>query len=624
MYETFGFSRWPDNQLGFQLFVPDNTIDPNQYTGGDSPRITSVAVVGDFQQAANPSAQNWDISTALKMTQQQHPNGLLFTAPLPPNFPDGYYQYKYIVTFQNGEVRWVGDPCTKYGGNNSDNSAFVVGGSSISAKPLNPAKRLSGADLAIYEVMIDDFTAGYRANRAPVDAMVDKIPYIKNLGINAIEFMPWVAWPDSDDFSWGYDPAFYFSVEYAYITDPSAPLEKLSRLAAMISACHDAGLMVILDVVLQHASAGVGTRGFPYYWLWQDPGQCPFIGSFTTAPTYGSLPLNYYNACTLQFISDVCKYWVQEFAVDGFRFDQVSGYDNPQFPTDGAPALMTNLKTWLTTQNNNTFPLIIEDTWDFTAVQDTNNIGATHGWFDMFRSYPAGYLGYGNQPQPPYLRVLNAAQDFNFPIGPVTYLENHDHSTATFEAGGRNLWYRVQPYMIALATCSGAVMLANGQEFGRSQYLPESDDGLPKSQQRVNPRPLDWTEATDPTGQSIQSIYKSLLQLRQQNPGLRSPNFYPDNYNWQSYHFSPDGYGLDIDKQIVIYHRWGTSAVGQLERFIIVLNFSATQQTTNIPFPVSGVWVDLLNGNTPVQVANYWLYNYPVNSYWGCIFKLQA
>ena len=206
----------------------------------------------------------------------------------------------------------------------------------------------------------------------------------------------------------------------------------------------------------------------------------------------------------------------------------------------------------------------------------------------------------------------------------MTYLENHDHSTATFEAGGRNLWYRVQPYMIALATCSGAVMLANGQEFGRSQYLPESDDGLPKSQQRVNPRPLDWTEATDPTGQSIQSIYKSLLQLRQQNPGLRSPNFYPDNYNWQSYHFSPDGYGLDIDKQIVIYHRWGTSAVGQLERFIIVLNFSATQQTTNIPFPVSGVWVDLLNGNTPVQVANYWLYNYPVNSYWGCIFKLQA
>ncbi len=102
----------------------------------------------------------------------------------------------------------------------------------------------------------------------------------------------------------------------------------------MISACHDAGLMVVLDVVLQHASAGVGTSGFPYYWLWQDPGQSPFIGNFTTAQTFGSLPLNYRNPCTLQFISDVCKYWVERFSVDGFRFDQVSGYDNPQLPTE--------------------------------------------------------------------------------------------------------------------------------------------------------------------------------------------------------------------------------------------------------------------------------------------------
>jgi pullulanase len=623
MYETFGFSRWPDNRLGFQLFVPDSAIDATQYTGGDSPRITAVAVVGDFQQAAKLSAQNWDISAPLKMTLQPHPNGLLFTAPLPANFPDGYYQYKYIVTFQNGSVRWVGDPCTKYGGTNSDNSAFVVGGSSVSVRALDAGKRVSGADLVIYELMIDDFTAGYRANRAPVDAVVDKLPYIKNLGINAIEFMPWVAWPDSDDFSWGYDPAFYFSVEYAYITGATNPLEKLSRLANMISACHDAGFMVLLDVVLQHASAGVGTCGFPYYWLWQDPGQCPFIGDFTTAQTYGSLPLNYHNACTLQFISDVCKYWVDRFAVDGLRFDQVSGFDNPEFPTQGAPALMKNLKTYLAGKNNESFPLILEDTWNFNVVQDTNNIGATHGWFDMFRSYPAGYLAYGNQPQPPYLRVLNAAQDFNFPIGPVTYLENHDHSTVTFQAGGRDLWYRAQPYMIALATCPGAVMLANGQEFGRSQYLPESDDGLPKSQQRVNPRPLDWTLAADPTGLTIQSRYQSLLQLRGQHPGLRSPNFYPDNYDWQWYHFSPDGYGLDIDKQVVIYHRWGAAADGRLERFIIVLNFSANQQFTNIPFPVSGGWIDLINGNAVAQVANCWLYNYPVNSYWGCVFQYQ-
>src|SRR5579872_1900782 len=483
MYETFGFSRWPDGRLGFQLFVPDKAIDPTQYTIGDSPRIASVAIVGDFQQVVKPTARNWDPASALPMTRGTHPNGLLFTAALPAGFPDGFYQYKYLVTFQNGTVRWVGDPCGKYGGTNSDNSAFVVGGSKVSVRPLDPAKRVSGADLVLYELMIDDFTRNIRGTSAPVDVVVTKLPYIQKLGVNAIEFMPWIEWPDSDSFSWGYDPAFFFSAEYNYVSDPSDPLEKLSRLGDMISACHDAGLMVVLDIVLQHATDGGGS-GFPYYWLWQDPTQSPFVIANSSTP--GGIPLNYANPCTLNFITDVCKYWLDQFSVDGFRFDQVSGFDN--VPTQGAKPLMSNLKSYLASIGKNVFPLMIEDTWDFNVVNDTNNIQSTHGWFDMFRSYPAGNLGFGNRPQPPYIRVLNAAQDFNFPIGPVIYLENHDHTTITSQAGGRDWWFRVQPYMIALATCSGAVLLANGQEFGRSVSFAEPF--APGSEDRVKSRPL--------------------------------------------------------------------------------------------------------------------------------------
>jgi len=622
MYETFGFSKSQDGVYGFRLFVPDKAIDPTQYTVGDSPRIASVAIYGDFQIAAKLSSQNWDATAGLNMTLQPHPNGLLFTAALPRGFPDGYYQYKYLVTFENGKVRTVGDPCTKYGGTNSDNSAFVVGGSPVSVTPLDPGKRLSGEDLVLYELMISDFTSGYLNGRAPVDAVVDKLPYIKTLGINAIEFMPWIAWPDSDAFSWGYDPAYFFSAEYNYITDPADPLEKLSRLAGMISACHQAGLMVVLDIVLQHASAG-GTNGtgFPYKWLWQDPTQSPFIEPTSTP---GGYALQYANPCTLQFIGDVCKYWIDRFSVDGFRFDQVSGFDFPQTPSEGATALMEVLKTYLATRNNTVFPLMIEDTWDYSAVNDTNNIGATHGWFDLFRSSPMSYLWYGNQPTTDYLRVLNSAYEYNFPIGPVIYLENHDHTTVTFQAGGRDWWFRVQPYMIALATCSGAALLANGQEFGRSQFLPENDSGLPDNQKRVNPRPLDWSQSTDDIGKTIYQRYMFLLQLRKDHAGLRSPNFYPDTYDDQWNHFSPDGYGLDVDKQVVIYHRWGTGAVGQLERFIIVLNFSAWTQTVNIPFPANGNWTDLLNGNATAAVGNYWLYNYSVNSYWGGVFYLEG
>ncbi len=90
-----------------------------------------------------------------------------------------------------------------------------------------------------------------------------------------------------------------------------------------------------------------------------------------------------------------------------------------------------------------------------------------------------------------------------------------------------DLWYRVQPYMIALATCSGAVMLANGQEFGRSQYVPESDDGLPKISSASNPRPLDWTQAADPTGQTIQARYNPFYNSAGNTPHCAHPTSIP-------------------------------------------------------------------------------------------------
>ena len=55
--------------------------------------------------------------------------------------------------------------------------------------------------------------------RSAIDAVVDKLDALKSLNINAIEFMPWIAWPDDAAFSWGYDPAYFFSVEFAYVND---------------------------------------------------------------------------------------------------------------------------------------------------------------------------------------------------------------------------------------------------------------------------------------------------------------------------------------------------------------------------------------------------------------------
>ena len=222
---------------------------------------------------------------------------------------------------------------------------------------------------------------------------------------------------------------------------------------------------------------------------------------------------------------------------------------------------------------------------------------------------------------PRWLRALNAGQDFAAGKGPVTYLENHDHMTVTLVAGGRDRWYRVRPYLIALYTCPGAVLVNNGQEFGRSEYMPEpgQDGNLPPDQKRVRPRPLHWNQADDATGRLVRDQYAFLARLRREHPALRTSTFYPDAYDERWTHFSPEGYGVDVDRQVVIYHRWGPAPGAGQERFLIVLNFSGSDQAVDVPFPGNGPWRDLLNGGQ-VQVDHFWLRDVRVTSNWGCAF----
>ena len=624
MYEEFGFSQSPTGGQSLTLFIPDNTIDPSQYSRGGRCCIVDVSINGDFQQIIDPTATNWDAKTSFRMQRSLHQNGYLYTYRFPRLLPSGFYQYQYIVTFEDSSVRSVGDPCAKYGGDTLDRSAFVVGGASVEPEGIDD--RLPTADLVIYELMIDDFTKQYRGSRPAIDAVVDKLDTLQHLNINTIEFMPWIAWPDDDTFSWGYNPAYFFSIESTYVNDPNNQVDRLSRLAHLITECHRRKLHVLLDIVLQHARQGSGTNGFAYYWLWQNPTDSPFVGQFVPAPTWSMLPLDYQNTCTQQFITDVCKYWLTRFKLDGFRFDQVTGFDNPNFPLKGAPKLISDLKQYIAEKNLSNISLILEDDWGYQAIQDANTIQPTGVWFDLFRSAPFGiFTGYASvgQINSQYMRVLHSARDFNFPICPTIYLENHDHGTVTCRLGSRERWYKAQPYMIALATCSGSILLHNGQEWGQFEDLWEDDSLAPAQYRRVQSRPLRWEESTDTIGQLMQDRYRFLMNLRQNHKGMRTPNFYPNDYDWNWRHFSPEGYGIDEQRQVIIYHRWGESQNGKLERFMVVLNFSDTIQIVDIPLSILGQWSDVLNGNVMVTTQDYWLHNYTVNSNWGCIFWRQ-
>lgn len=603
MYEKFG-AVVSGPRVVFSLFLPDKAIDPTQYVRGGSPRIKEIHVCGDFQNSLG--SQNWQVDQQFKMQKVAHPNGWVYQLALNSDLPEGYYQYKYVVEFENDTIRWVSDPVTKYGGNDeSENSAFVIGGNRTDVLPIG--NRLPARDLIIYETHLDDFTHEYRGTKAPVDAFRERLDYLQRLGVNAVEFMPWTAWP-GNAFNWGYAPFSFFSIEYSYVNDPTTPADKVVKLKNLINDMHQRGMHVILDGVFNHVEAGDSfSPRFAYKWLYQDPADSPFIGDFAAGGFFDEL--DYQNNCVEEFIRDVCIFWLDQFQIDGIRFDFTRGFFQENNPHVGITKLISNLNQHLTTTHRSNIGFFIEHLPDnrFEAIDDTNHIGATGCWFDPFMFKHFEYCQSG-QIDDSILRILNSNLDFQPGKCPVTYLQNHDHSSLTHEVGSRNRWFKTQPAVIALLTSPGAVLLHNGQEFGQEESLPGDGPG------RVIPRPLRWqADGSDNIGASLFGLYQRLTDIRTQHPSLRSANFFPYPSN------SEDGYGVFPDQDIVIYHRWGNADDGRIERFIIVLNYSDADQQVDIPFSTNGLWNDLLN-NTTDTVTNFKLFNQTINSNWGRIY----
>jgi pullulanase/glycogen debranching enzyme len=595
--------------IQFRLFLP---------VGAD-PHISSIRVAGTFQNLLGTA--DWDFAGGLPMDRgTSDPRGDFWTVRTGQMLPAGFYEYKYLVTFDNGDSRIVTDPCARYSGFSNQNSAVVVGGSQPADNTIRPLPggRKPLADLNLYELMIDDFTAEYRGDRAPLDAITDRLDSLQALGITAVLFMPWTAW-QNDSFDWGYAPLQYFAVEARYAHDPSRPAEKLSWLKQLISACHDRGIHVIMDGVFNHTSLD-----FPYKQLYRDQDVCPF----TAGPFGGTFPglqdLDFNNACTGEFIRDVCVYWMETFGIDGIRFDNTVNY-YVAGNLNGLPELLADLSSWLDQKAEANFTFTLEHI-DVSAATVTNTTPATSFWDNSLFSLCFQYLWDGQIDS----RLLNALNNRRFLTAgkvPTLYLSNHDHSHAAWQAGARDnvgstgAWWKLQPYLIALYTSTAVPLLPNGQEFGEDHFLPEDDHGTGR---RVTGRPLQWKLRDDQIGQALVALHGTLVRMRRDHPGLRSGLMYPDVWEeWQTQP-NPVGVGVDVASQIVIYHRWAVLENGSVENFVVVINFSGTDTVPSVPFPADGEWVDLLagfdgSGRSWSATVLGLRASIPVGSHWGRI-----
>ena len=598
-------------EVQFRVFLP----------AGPDPHIESIRVAGDFQSQLG--AKDWDFINGLPLTRDvADARGVFWTATTGQSLPKGFYEYKYYVTFDDGHTRFVTDPCARYGGTSNQNSGVVVGGSRPSDNPIVPLAngRRPLQDLNVYELMIDDFTLEERADRAPLDVIRDRLDHLVSIGVNAILFMPWTAWKNQQ-FDWGYEPFQYFAVEARYTDNVHRPEEKLSWLKQLINACHIRNIHVIMDGVYNHVS-----YDFPYDQLYLDTADCPFTDKAFGGQFPGLQDFDFSNACTEEFITDVCLYWIETFGIDGIRFDNTVNY-YVAGNLAGLPDVLGAVQSWLDRHGEENFSLTLEHIRE-DAADVTNSTAATSFWDNSLFGLTFQGPEWDGRIDSRLLNSLNNRRFLAAGKVPTLYLSNHDHSQVARRAGMRDdysgetgQWWKAQPYVIALYTSTAVPLIPNGQEFGEDHYLPEDDHGTGR---RVISRPLRWKLCTDPIGQTLTALHRTLGLARQEHPALRSELMYPDEWEeWQT-RFNPVGVGVDVARQLAIYHRWAPQSDGSVENIVVVLNFSDTSQTVSTPFPSHGQWTDLLagfDGNGPPwsTTVSGDSATVPLDSHWGRI-----
>ncbi len=186
-------------------------------------------------------------------------------------------------------------------------------------------------DLVIYEMHVGGFTRNPNSGLAPGRrgtflGVIEKIPYLKELGITAVELMPVQQFDASEPNYWGYMTLNFFLPHAAYATGQK-PGQPITEFKQMVKALHEADIEVIMDVVYNHTTEG-NENGPCFSFRGIDNDTYYMTGPFPDAPyadfTGTGNTLNCSRQAVQRLITDSLRYWVEEMHVDGFRFDLAS------------------------------------------------------------------------------------------------------------------------------------------------------------------------------------------------------------------------------------------------------------------------------------------------------------
>ena len=541
MRRQIGFWKTNEGKFAFRVWAP---------------HALAVSVLGDFNE--------WDWA---KNPMASERSGYWFSV-----VENATYNQEYRFGIVNGEHEFTRiDPYAFAVTNSIGNGilldlAFDWGPTEFRASPKN--------ELVIYEMHIGTFNVQKKKKPATLDDCIHRIDYLAKLGINAIELMPCAEF--AGDFSWGYNPAHLFAVEQAY----GGPL----ALKRFVKAAHERGIAVIQDVVYNHfGPSDLSTWQFDG-WSENGKGGIYFYNDWRSSTPWGETRPDYGRPEVRDFIIDNAYYWLEEFKMDGLRFDMtlfirhVSGNGAPGGDLPDGRSLTQAINEMV----HRDFPgriTIAEDLQNNDWL--TKAVGEGGAGFDL--QWDAQFVH-------PVRKCMIAKDDIERSVDAiksaafaqyngdsfqrVIFSESHDEVAngkarvpSEIDPSSPDGWYARKRSTLAAAlglTVPGVPMLFQGQELLEDEWFRDTD-------------PIEWFRTLTFTG--IHLMYRDLIALRR-------------NLADESRGLSGSGMSVIYEHKellILVYHRWDHG--GPKDDVVVLLNLShEVREMIPVCMPKLGRW----------------------------------
>ncbi len=446
--------------------------------------------------------------------------------------------------------------------------------------------------LVIYELLIRDF---FGPNARNYQSLIDTLSYLKRLGVNAIELMPVTEFNGNE--GWGYNPTFMFAPDKYYGTK--------NKLKEFVDKCHTKGIAVIMDMVMNHHDLPN-----PYVMMdfdftaFKPTGNNKWFNTDPKHPFNVFFDMNHESAYTKKYLDSVNYYWLNEYKVDGYRYDLSKGFTQVNNPTNvgawGAYdasriAILKRMTDKIWSHTPNAY-VILEHFADNTEEKELAEYRAAEGkgmmlWANFNNAYNQSTMGYASNAD--IGNIYFANRSWTVPNG-VGYMESHDEERLMYknlQFGNTNANYNVKTLNTALERMKGAgvvfytipgpKMLWQFGELGYDLSINTCPDGTVNNNCRISNKPIKWEYLQDPNRVSLFNLTADLIRLRNAHLVFTLGDATVTQGNL-------------LVKQVVIKNKpYNASPNSESQMNVVAItNFDIVKQTAAINFPHTGTWFD--------------------------------